>query len=1042
MRQAGIRSLRAVRRRVRTTDSQHRRPVAPNVLFVMDESGSMRWDLIRDGVNRGDTDSRQRMNQLQAAMETVFDNSDNDNINAGILAYTTRTNATRVVHDFANVGASRNSLKNAVGDPDVAGDGLRPLSGTPSVHALASAVQWYETSFRNSTSPIATDPEDNWCKPNYIVFMTDGQPNSNTTTADLGPELNLSTNPDTYRGTTCTRDDGVTPGNGNWPNWHGDSCSGQIVNWAVTTDLRTGAGWDGTQNITTHTVGMGPAADPTPTNDGDDNNEVTFMKYVATQGGGQYFPATNAAQLTTAFQQILNQAGASIPFTYMAPTIPFNPSSAGMSGDALYVPLFEPGPEGMWYGNVKKYKLTYEQLITPTPTDPAPPMSIVIRDKNNNEVVDTSDMSFNNGVVDLWNGGGSDGGDPLVGGAIYNLSGTRNLYTWLTGNSADLTDQDNQVVKTNALLDATVLGDLANDTDMDGLAPAVGATFTNRKDAILDWINWIDINNVPDGNGGTVTVSHVNEMGAALHTNPAVVTHDGDDYVFVATTEGILHALDGDNGEELWAFIPQELLERVASNFKYDWNDAKPHDSDEQPIPADDHGHFTNPQNYGLDGPTVVYELEDGRRFLVQGMRRGGRNYYALDITNPNDPKMAWDIIGGSGDFTAMGQTWSKPVFTKVEMEGSAAREVLIFGGGYDDDQDSSYTDSQPDGVFNSGDTAIGRVNDDVGNIIYIVDAEDGDLLKTISTSAHSPDVTISDMLNGIASDITTVDINANGITDRLYAADVGGRIIRVDIPDNRMSIVAASNITGAIVADVNGDSTAGTEFQRFFAAPAAAFFKSGGMQYISLIVSSGHRPEPLSRSVDTDRLYVIKDWQVWIPPQSPVTYPAPLTENDLYDATANDIQDGSPTDQVAAAAALSLAPGWYIDLPDGEKGFSPATVYNYAILFTTYTGERGASSDSCRVVNTQGSSYLYAIDMRDGRAMFAAMDGDPNNLQGSDRKRLLKIPGLPPGPSLVFPDPGDGHLSGDVIGLVGLEEGVTMFQYFLPIYWEEVIND
>lgn len=32
MRQAGIRSLRAVRRRVRTTDSQHHRPVAPNVL--------------------------------------------------------------------------------------------------------------------------------------------------------------------------------------------------------------------------------------------------------------------------------------------------------------------------------------------------------------------------------------------------------------------------------------------------------------------------------------------------------------------------------------------------------------------------------------------------------------------------------------------------------------------------------------------------------------------------------------------------------------------------------------------------------------------------------------------------------------------------------------------------------------------------------------------------------------------------------------------------------------------------------------------------
>ncbi len=989
-------------------------PISPNVLFVLDESGSM---------SDTDGDSVSRMTELQNAMKTVLNDSANDNINAAILAYTTRTHPTRVVSDFGRIATNRSTMVNAV-------ESLTPVLGTPSVHALASAMLWYSDGFRGMASPIESDPEDNWCKTNYVVFMTDGQPNSNSYYIDLAGTY-ADPGDKYYRNPTapCVNDPG--PPTQPYDTWDtsGGRCAGEVVRWGTSTDLRTTAGWDGTQNITTHTVGMGPAATL-------GSSEANFMQYVATNGGGQYFPATSAAALTAAFQSILSQAGSSVPFTYMAPTVPFSADSSGMSGDSIYVPLFEPGWHSMWYGNIKKYKLTYEQLVTPTALEPAPPMSVVLRDKNNNLVIDTTDMTFEANVVDQWNGGGSDGGEPLVGGAASHMDGTRKLYTWLTGNSVDLTATANQVVKANNALDVTVLGDLVSNSDLDDL----GATFTNRKDTLLDWLNWVDITGLPDGNGSTVTVSHKGEMGAALHTHPVVVTDGGDDYVFIATTEGILHALDGDTGEELWAFMPQELLDDIATNFIADWDEAKPHDTDGQPIPATDHGHVTKPGVYGLDGPTVVYELDNGKRYLVQGMRRGGRNYYALDITNPTKPEMAWNIIGGTGDFTAMGQTWSKPIFTKVEIDNASAREVLIFGGGYDDSQDSSYIDSQPDGVFNSGDTAIGRTNDTVGNIIYIVDAEDGDLVQSISTGAHTPDVTINDMLNGIAADITSVDMNSNGITDRLYAADVGGRIIRIDIPDAYMSPVApTSSITGAISVDVNGDSIAGEEFQRFFAAPTAAYFKRGGLQYISLIITSGHRPEPLSRSVDTDRLYVIKDSYVWM---APTTYPSAITENDMYDATANDIQDGGTSDKMAAAAALGSTPGWYIDLPDGEKGFSSAKVYNYAVLFTTYTGERGASSDSCKIVNTQGSSYLYAVDMRDGSAIFAGMDGDTSNLQASDRKKLLKIPGLPPGPSMVFPDPGNGHLSGDAIGLVGLEVGVEMEQLFYPVNWEEVIND
>ncbi len=1007
-------------------------PVSPNVLFVLDESGSMRWGAI-DGQNLADTNPNQRMNQLQTAIETVLDNSDNDYINAGFLAYTTRTHPTRVVHQFGRIGTDRASMKIAVGDPDVAGDGLTPISGTPSVHALASAVLWYDQGFRGQASPIASDPEENWCRPNYIVFMSDGSPNTNSYYIDLAGTY---TDPGwkQYRGTTCANDPG--PPTQPYDTWDtsGGRCAGEITRWAFNTDLRTGAGWDNTQNITTHTVAMGRAAL-------NGTGEQTFMQYVAATGNGQYFPASNAAALTNAFQQILTQAGASIPYTYMAPTVPFNSSSAAVSGDAIYVPLFAPDGHSMWYGNVKRYKLTYELSATPTALDPAPPMKVVIRDKNNNLVVNDSDMSFETNTLDLWNPGSTaDNGEPLVGGAASNMNGTRKLYTWLPGNSTDLTDSANLVDKSNALLNTTaVMGDLMSNTDLDDLPAGYGATFADRKNTLLDWLNWVDITNLPDGNSGTITVSHSDEMGAPLHTNPIAVDpcmHDNtcqDTHVFVATVEGILHALDIDTGEELWAFMPEQMLETIADSFVSDWDATKPHTPEGEPIPTNDHGHVTKPGNYGLDGPTVVYETDNNHRYLVQGMRRGGRNYYALDITDLDNPVMAWTIEGGTGDFTAMGQTWSKPIFAKMEIQGATAKEVLIFGGGYDDDQDDSYVDNNHDGVFNGGDTPIGRVDDDLGNIIYIVDARTGVKLKTISTSTNNPDVTISDMRNGIASDILTIDINGNKIIDRLYATDVGGRIIRVDIPDQALAIQTGDDsMDGTILADVNGDSTAGAEFQRFFAPPTAAYYKRGGLQYMALIVASGHRPQPLSRSVDTDRLYAIKDPFIWMPPVAPATYPATLTESDLLDATNT--------------AATPNNIGWFIDLGEGEKGFSKAKVYAGTIMFTTYTGERGVASDSCSMVSTQGSAYMYALNLTTGEARIADFDGDDSNLTNSDRKKLLHIPGLPPGPGFVFPDMGDGtgHRSGDVIIQVGLEGIITdeFKDYYHPVSWEEIIDD
>ncbi len=1008
-------------------------PVAPNVLFVLDESGSMWW---------GGPPSR--MDQLKQAMTTILNDTANDDINAAILAYTTRTHPTRVVHGFDLIKNARTAMVSAV-------NSLTPLSGTPSIHALASAVQWYESGFRGYSSPIPTNTAaGNWCKPNYIVFLSDGSPNSNHYEIDLNANtLRVNNiNPDKYRGTNCIVDSNsgniYNPYDGNS---NGGSCANEIGTWANSTDLRTGGEWDWDandtthdpnnkriQNIIIHAIGM-DMGDSTPPGSGRER----FMKYVAQQGGGKYFAASNASQLSSAFQKILNEAKASIPYTYTAPAVPFDQNNAAVSGKYIYVPVFKPGVHPLWYGNIKKYKLSYELS---NPNDPTSTKVLVLRDTNNDKVLDSSYLFMNS--IDLWNANGTgDSGDPVKGGAASNLHGTRNLYTWINGNSNDLTDNANRVSKSNNLLTSSYLGSLDSDTRLDDL----GTTFADRKNKLLDWLTWAADLTLSDGNGGTVTVSHKNEMGAPLHTQPVVVRKNGAEYVFVATTEGILHVFNGSTGKEEWAFMPADLLDTVADTFVSDWNFSKPHDQNSgEPIPPNDHGHVIKPE-YGLDGPLVKYTTSNGHTYLVMGMRRGGRNYYALDITNPLQPQFAWKIEGGKGNFADLGQTWSKPIFVKLQLNGSTTTtEALAFGGGYDPGQDRSYIDNNSNGKFDSGDTRIGRSDDSMGNVIYLVDATTGALLKKIDDT----DVVKGHMGNAIASDLLPVDINANGVTDRFYAAGVGGRIIRVDVPDHALKNLTGSGaVTATVVADVNGESgEPASDFQRFFNTPEVAYFNKGGVQYLALMIASGHRPEPLSKSVDNDRFYMIRDPNVWRAPpdgndaDTDPDYPAPLDESDLYNATSNLIQVGSTTQKAQAQSDLAAKKGWYVNFAGGEKGLSRAKVYDYTVIFTTYSGDRTAAVDACKALHTQGESKFYALDMTNGAAVFSEMDGNDSSLSTSDRSKVLKIPGMPPAPSLITPSTtvnGKVRLGGQVIGLVGLEEVARWTDRFHPIWWEEV---
>jgi len=241
-----------------------------------------------------------------------------------------------------------------------------------------------------------------------------------------------------------------------------------------------------------------------------------------------------------------------------------------------------------------------------------------------------------------------------------------------------------------------------------------------------------------------------------------LVRYEDREVVYTMTNQGLLHAIDvssptapgsTDGGNELWAYMPQGLLKNLGK-----LNDQR----------GGEH-------IYGLDGGMTRYLEEsvdtdgiitDGERAILYiGMRRGGRNYYAIDVSDPLSPTLLWEIKGGEGDFSNLGQSWSRMALTTMEVYG-AEKKVLIFGGGYDPVLDGS--------------TDVNSSNK-LGSSVFIVEADTGKFLW---------ERTFVDNGKGYAvpADITVIDSDSDGLTDRLYIADLGGRIWRVDFTAGKVN--------------------------------------------------------------------------------------------------------------------------------------------------------------------------------------------------------------------------------------------------------------
>jgi type IV pilus assembly protein PilY1 len=479
---------------------------------------------------------------------------------------------------------------------------------------------------------------------------------------------------------------------------------------------------------------------------GSNSKTVDDLWHAAVNGRGLYLSAGNPADLATSLSAALNSmqavtgAGAGAAAANLAPT-------TGTTD--IYIAQYKTDD---WYGDVLAYSFNADTgTVSGTASWQAGP-SLDAR---------------------IGTGGSSDSRTIYV-----SVDGIRKDFFWANLNAQQKAYFDNTKLSQYSAWDST---------------QKTAAT----GDALVNYLRGRYVNE--DQTGQTVRLyrdrPHV--LGDVIHSQPMYVKESNNTFVtdktyggrmgmlYVAANDGMLHAFCTETsgsctaGKELWAYVVPPVMKNM-------WYLA---DKLQQGY-----------HHYFVDGPTAVTDVYFGgswKTILVGGLGKGGRGFYAMDITVPTDPKLLWtfsaegkdDKPNTVDDNPNVGYSYGLPLLTKVN--GGDWRVLLT--SGYNNVPDDPKT----------GDYA----NADGGGHVFLLDPATGDLKDTISTGSGSP--TAPSGLAQITTHVTnfTVDNSAT----KAYGGDLNGDMWRFDLvsPTAATKVIGVNSpiSTGAAISTVKGYS-------------------------------------------------------------------------------------------------------------------------------------------------------------------------------------------------------------------------------------------
>ncbi|MBF0117744.1 MAG: hypothetical protein HQK79_02850 [Desulfobacterales bacterium] len=223
------------------------------------------------------------------------------------------------------------------------------------------------------------------------------------------------------------------------------------------------------------------------------------------------------------------------------------------------------------------------------------------------------------------------------------------------------------------------------------------------------------------------------KLGDIVHSSPILVGNT----LYAGANDGMLHAFSTVDGKERFAYVPNLVFNNLSALKN-----------------------TTFSHKFFVDMPVYSRKIDSGGvgTILVGALGKGGKGYYALNITNADsitltssdtesqiDDMVLWEYPKYNVTDNDIGYTYSRAFISKSHLSGN--QWVVIFGNGYN--STNGYAS------------------------LYILNATDGSLIKKIDTGAGSD--------NGLSTP-SVVDVDNDGILDYAYAGDLKGNMWKFDL--------------------------------------------------------------------------------------------------------------------------------------------------------------------------------------------------------------------------------------------------------------------
>lgn len=781
---------------------------------------------------------------------------------------------------------------------------VMPSAGTPLRAAMDDVGQYFKRT--DNAGPWGETPGSSTgtqfvCRQNYHILMTDGYWNTGSGEAATSAARN---NNDGTSGPTHTNDRSpATPPTYTYSavNPYTDGYSSTLADVAsyywkndlrtdmankVPTNTKDPAFW---QHMVNFTVGFGvtgsissatiaaafTSSPPTitwPDPTASDPNKIDDLAHAAINSRGGFFsaadPITFATALTDALQDITAREGASAAVAVANANL--------VSGDSV---LYASGyNSGTWTGELSAYDL-----------DPATAVAATTPTWTSQTQLDA--LASTSRKIASYTGTAGTGQ-----GIQFQPTGA--------ASATKLSSAQQTLLNTPSQTDgADVVAWLRGDRSLEG------TTYRARAHVLGDIINAEPV---------LVREPRSNLLDAGYAAFKTANASRGK-VLFQGANDGMLHAFKAVNpngGSELWAYVPNlfmsslNLLSRkngFAHRFYVD------------STPTVDDADFNT--TVGASGSP------DWRTILVGGLGKGGRGYYALDVTTTDATdeaaaaaKVLWEFPNSatsSTDKNNIGYSFGKPIIVKTPYYGWVALVTSGYNNG---------TDTGGDGQ----------------GYLFVLNARTGEVIRAISTGVG----TAADPsgLAHIQAYIENADLDMT--SSLIYGGDLKGNVWRFDLSASSSSSWNVKKI--ATLVDSSGN------YQPISTIPNLAKISYGGsykrLVYVGTGLYLGDSDVPgtggaNTHASQTQTMYALVDDLTSTPTISPLR--------------SNLVQQTVTTSGVFTTQEVDYAvkKGWYIDLPTtGERiNTEPALGYS-ALIFTTNV----PNADPCI---PGGSSYLYAMD-------------------------------------------------------------------------------